>query len=169
MPSDDDEDDDVDQDDNGNDENEDKMSTLETVMTNMLMRNGVNDKSRLAAHNQLGILWCQRDDMVKVETSHLASYSISSIIMMIRCFLPLFSLNQARQHLEKALNIYFNFRQAANQQDLVLLHQLLFPEAPRDPERKVKEEEDPEKHVELLVTHTYYFLAQVPQISNEYD
>ena len=171
MPSDDDEDDDVDQDDNGNDENEDKMSTLETVMTNMLMRNGVNDKSRLAAHNQLGILWCQRDDMVKVETSHLASYSISSIIMMIRCFLPLFSLNQARQHLEKALNIYFNFRQAANQQDLVLLHQLLFPEeeAPRDSERNVKEEEDPEKHVELLVTHTYYFLAQVVRIKKVTD
>ena len=165
MPSDDDEDDDVDQDGNGNDENEDKMSTLETVMTNMLMRNGVNDKSRLAAHNQLGILWCQRDDMVKVETSHLASYSISSIIMMIRCFLPLFSLNQARQHLEKALNIYFNFRQAANQQDLVLLHQLLFTEDEvKDPEKKVKDKEDPEGHVELLVTHTYYFLAQVEHI-----
>merc|ERR1712209_81587 len=54
--------------------------------------------ARLAAHNQLGILWCQRDDMIK-----------------------------ARQHLEKALNIYFNFRQAENKQDLVLLRKLLFP------------------------------------------
>ena len=78
-------------------------------------------------------------------------------------------MNQARQHLEKALNIYFNFRQAANQQDLLLLRQLLFPEedGPKDPERKVKEEEDPEGHVELLVTHTYYFLAQVAHNSNE--
>ena len=72
-------------------------------------------------------------------------------------------LKQARQHLEKALNIYFNFRQAANQQDLVLLHQLLFPEdSLEDPVRKV---EDPEEHVELLVTHTYYFLAQVEHSS----
>ena len=48
-------------------------------------------------------------------------------------------LKQARQHLEKALNIYFNFRQAANQQDLVLLHQLLFPEdSLEDPVRKVE-------------------------------
>ena len=67
------------------------------------------------------------------------------------------------------MNIYFNFRQAANQQDLLLLRQLLFPEedGPKDPERKVKEEEDPEGHVELLVTHTYYFLAQVAHNSNE--
>ena len=78
------------------------------------------------------------------------------------------SLKQARQHLEKALNIYFNFRQAANQQDLVLLHQLLFPEdKAKDPEKKVKDEEDPEGHVELLVTHTYYFLAQVEHIPHK--
>merc|ERR1712012_88393 len=89
--------------------------------------------ARLAAHNQLGILWCQRDDMIK-----------------------------ARQHLEKALNIYFNFRQAENKQDLVLLRKLLFPEGGQTgSEGSCDEEGDPEAHVELLVTHTYYFLAQV--------
>ena len=30
---------------------------------------------RLAAHNQLGILWCQRDDMVKVESLQSLKFS----------------------------------------------------------------------------------------------
>ena len=60
------------------------------------------------------------------------------------------------------MNIYYNFRQAENKQDLVLLRQLLFPEGgQRSSEGSCDEEGDPEGHVELLVTHTYYFLAQV--------
>ena len=33
------------------------------MLSRVLIKNAM---FRLAAHNQLGILWCQRDDMVKV-------------------------------------------------------------------------------------------------------
>ena len=121
------------------------MKKVLLMLSRVLIKNAM---FRLAAHNQLGILWCQRDDMVKVMITGQTGQENIHL--------------QARQHLEKALNIYFNFRQAENKQDLVLLRQLLFPEGgQRSSEGGCDEEGDPEAHVELLVTHTYYFLAQV--------
>ena len=83
---------------------------------------------RLAAHNQLGILWCLREDMAR-----------------------------ARQHLEKALNIYFNFRNS-NRQEVSLWEHLLWPGR----QEQEEQQEAGRKEVEGLVTHTYYYLAQVP-------
>ena len=76
---------------------------------------------RLAALNQLGIVWCQRDDMAK-----------------------------AREHLEKALTTYFTLGEG----QVALLEDLVTPSA-------CLVEGEGRARVELLVTHTYYYLAQV--------
>lgn len=81
---------------------------------------------RLSAHNQLGIIWCMRDDLIK-----------------------------SRQHLEKALNIYFNF-QNENSKEIFLFEHLVYPYS--DPFEKA---EEAKKSIEMVVTHTYYYLAQV--------
>jgi len=79
---------------------------------------------RLSAHNQLGIIWCTRDEVIK-----------------------------SRQHLEKSLNIYFNFKNE-NSREIFLFEDLMYPD-------KYEAKANQEKNVEMLVTHTYYYLAQV--------
>eukprot|EP00092_Neocalanus_flemingeri_P004859 GFUD01005229.1.p1 GENE.GFUD01005229.1~~GFUD01005229.1.p1 ORF type:complete len:574 (-),score=155.75 GFUD01005229.1:89-1810(-) len=92
---------------------------------------------RLSAHNQLGIIWCTRDEVIK-----------------------------SRQHLEKSLNIYFNFKNE-NSREIFLFEDLMYPD-------KYEAKANQEKNVEMLITHTYYYLAQVhgkqgnPQKSAEY-
>lgn len=92
---------------------------------------------RLSAHNQLGIIWSMRDDN-----------------------------NKARQHLEKSLNIYFNFKNE-NSREIFLFEDLMYPD-------KYEIQPNQEKNVEMLITHTYYYLAQVhgkqgnPKKSAEY-
>jgi len=92
---------------------------------------------RLSAHNQLGIIWSMRDEN-----------------------------NKARQHLEKSLNIYFNFKNE-NSREIFLFEDLIYPD-------KYEIQPNQEKNVEMLITHTYYYLAQVlgkqgnPRKSAEY-
>ena len=54
------------------------------------------------------------------------------------------------EHLEISLSIFF----AKNYKEIYLLDDLLSPE-------KFEVRPDQEKHLESLVTHTYYYLAQV--------
>lgn len=92
---------------------------------------------RLSAHNQLGIIWCTRDE-----------------------------LSKSRQHLEKSLNIYFNFKNE-NSREIFLFKDLVYPD-------KYEAKTDQDKNVEMLITHTYYYIAQVhgkqgnPKKSAEY-
>jgi len=83
-----------------------------------------NIVAKIGSLNQLGIIWCMRDDHTK-----------------------------AKEFLDKSLSCYFELKNE-NDREIYLFEDLLSPDA-----FSVKPEQ--EIHLEMTITHTYYYLAQI--------